>query len=73
MISRKNTTWATTVHDLGEYGAGLELYFTFLKSMTILFAVISAISIYPLYSNIAGDYLEARIDYSIDSVMSMAN
>ena len=38
----------------GLYGIGLELYFYFIRQMTILFFLISLISIYPMYFNYTG-------------------
>jgi len=65
--------WKTTVHDLGDCGVGVELYFMFLKDMALLFFVISLISLYMLYSNIDGENLKDRVDYSIQSLTTLAN
>ena len=65
--------WHTTIEQIGEYGVGLELYFTFLRDIAILFFIISIITIYPLVSNRAGDYMDAEKDTSFMDFYTIAN
>ena len=65
--------WHTTIEQIGEYGVGLELYFTFLRDIAILFLIISLISIYPMVSNRSGDYMDAEKDTSFLDFYTMAN
>lgn len=51
------SVYATTTNTLGEYGAGLELYFTFIKQLGYLFLLISLLSIWPIYQNSQGNGL----------------
>jgi len=43
----------------GEYGVGLQLYFSFMKALTICFFVMSIISVIPIALNISGGYFSA--------------
>lgn len=47
----------TSTAELGEYGAGLELYFNFVKQLGYLFSIISLISVWPIYENNSGNGL----------------
>ena len=51
----------------------MELYFTFLRDIAILFLIISLISIYPMISNRAGDHLDAEGDNSFMDFYTLAN
>jgi hypothetical protein len=48
------SVFSTTTSMLGEYGAGLELYFVFIKQMGFLFILISLLSAWPIYQNSQG-------------------
>jgi Calcium-dependent channel, 7TM region, putative phosphate len=51
--------FGTSLKTLGEHGVGLELYFKLIKSLGVLFFIISCISIYPIYENNLGSGLSA--------------
>jgi len=73
MIPNKGT-WKTSIHNFGEYGVGLQLHFTFLQDLGVLFLFISLISCYCIASNSSGNYLsDDSIDHSVDAVLSLAN
>lgn len=50
---------STTTEELGENGAGLELYFIFVKHLGFLFAFLTFLSIWPIYQNYNGNGLES--------------
>lgn len=58
---------------LGGYGVGVQLYFSFLKAATILFFVISLISLGPLYTNYKGHWLRDGQTKSPFDVLTLAN
>ena len=47
----------TSIKVLGEYGAGLELYFMFIKKLGFLFLFLSLLSIWSIYDNNSGNGL----------------
>ena len=51
------SVYSTTTSMLGEYGAGLELYFVFIKHLGYLFILISLLSAWPIYQNSQGEGL----------------
>ena len=52
------SVFSTTTSTLGEYGAGLELYFTFIKQLGYLFLLISLLSVWPIFQNSQGNGLQ---------------
>ncbi|CAG9315304.1 unnamed protein product [Blepharisma stoltei] len=72
-IPRQHRICSTTAEDLGEYGVGLELHFLFLKQLIFAFFIISSISIWPLYTNWKGGYLEDQEANSYTDPFSIAN
>ena len=59
----KTTIWNTSIQDLGQLGIGVELYFIFLKYMSILFTLIS-ISVIPslMLTSSGNGFLPSEID-----------
>lgn len=58
MIVNNNYTHyplCTNNEEFGKYSIGVQMYFNFLKSSTLVFALMALISILPLVSNIYGD------------------
>lgn len=64
---------STTTSTLGEYGAGLELYFTFIKQLGYLFLLISLLSIWPIYQNSQGNGLQKGAAKQVWSYWTVAN
>ncbi|CAG9312667.1 unnamed protein product [Blepharisma stoltei] len=63
----------TSPHVLGEYGVGLELYFTTLKQLAFLFLIIGLISIWPILENSSGDGLETGAKKNSYDTITLAN
>lgn len=55
-----------TLFTLGKYGAGIYLYFNYIKYMAICLAVMSVISIPALVANLLGSYYEDRSNSTLD-------
>ena len=64
---------STDLVTLGKYGVGLELYFLLLKQLTIIFLIISFISIWPMYENYTGNGLGSLFQGQLYSYLSVAN
>lgn len=58
---------------LGQYGVGLELYFTMLKHFAILFFLISLISIWPMIENYEGSGLDDGDKKNDYDLLTLAN
>lgn len=58
---------------LGAYGIGIQLYFSFLKNATILFFFISLMSLGTLYTNYQGNWLRDGQTKSPFDVLTLAN
>ena len=41
--------------EFGKYSIGVQMYFNFLKSSSLIFGLMSLIAVFPLVSNIYGD------------------
>ncbi|CAG9332151.1 unnamed protein product [Blepharisma stoltei] len=67
------SVWSTSPQVLGEYGVGLELYFTMLKYFAFLFLIISLISIWPILENWYGSGLDAADSEKSYSTITLAN
>ena len=69
----KPNCWTLTAQQLGKYGVGLELYFTFLKYFMILFLLIALVSVWPLVMNYQGGYFRTGETNSDFDVLTLAN
>ena len=69
----KPSCFSLSPQDLGKYGVGLELYFTFLKYSMLLFFLISLVSVWPIVMNVKGGYLMDGETNSPFDVLTLAN
>lgn len=53
----KSPIFATPIPHIGEYGLGNELYFHMIKNLSLLFMLISIVSLWPIAENAYGGYL----------------